>query len=150
MNYQYKRTESNYIVALKSGKYLLLTNKGRVSNKKHRFTRLNKFDIEVEYYDVEGKVYTIKKPQLLKILRKGVPNGESTRKAIFEEFGTEIFGLTDYERRYFTANFRSRQRLEAFLKTLGRGGGYYSFEEGSIYINRTKVKKALRELYVTE
>jgi hypothetical protein len=79
------------------------------------------------------------------------------RKYLFKIFGNKYFGLTDFERRYFSTNFSSLERLITFYKSVQkekRYRDYYSggkitreFEGKPIIVTTTKIKKAMRELF---
>jgi hypothetical protein len=83
------------------------------------------------------------------------------RKYLFKIFGNKYFGLTDFERRYFSTNFSSLGRLIAFYKSVQKERRYIrdynngkmvgnitrEFEGKPIIITTTKIKKAMRELF---
>lgn len=81
------------------------------------------------------------------------------RKYLFKIFGNKYFGLTDFERRYFSTNFSSLGRLIAFYKSVQNEKKYRDYNSGKItrefegkpiIITTTKIKKAMRELFNVE
>ncbi len=143
------------VIEIEQEKWLALVFKPRnkkIGNIARTWKEIRGYNIRFEEKGMK-RTGKIERKSLLRVLKNGKPN-DIARQIIFSEFGLEIFGLTDYERRYFTSNFKTAGRLWAFLRAVKAecrysGVGFTSrqFEGGTITITPTKIKKALRELW---
>lgn len=116
---------------------------------------------EKKYLPVKGWKNLTEK-EFIGYLKKGKLS-EVARKVLFKIFGNKYFGLTRFERDYFTKNFATPERLVAFYKKVQKekrmSNSSYDYKGGEvtrdfngkpIIITSTKIRKASRELFGVE
>ena len=110
---------------------------------------------EKKYLPVKGWKNLTEK-ELIGYLKKGKLS-EEARMILFKIFGNKYFGLTRFERDYFTKNFANPERLLSFYKAVQKekrdndcGEVTRDFNGKPIIITSTKIRKASRELFGVE